>query len=398
MSPRFAAVIPAAGLSSRMRGATPPLPGDGFKPLLRLGENTLLERTARTFREAGVREIIVVAGHRADETLAEAGRLGLTAVINRDFEQGMFSSVKTGLAAVPANVGAVFVLPVDIPLIRPSTVRRLAESFVGEPVLLPVFQGETGHPPLIAAPGISFILGWQGEQGLRGALDVLAGPDGPKRVAVADAGVLFDVDTPGAYREAQHRFARNGIPTPEETTALLGLHGVSGRGLAHARAVADAALVLGKALPPSSPPLDLALIESAALLHDIAKGSPRHETEGGRLLRLEGFHEAAGIVAAHRDIPPEDAPSIRERELVYFADKLVRCDVFIGVPRRFQEKLDRFSGDAEAVAAITRRRNNALDMQKRIEGLAGRSVEAILAEAGILPDMHLVRGDGQACA
>lgn len=398
MSPRFAAVIPAAGLSSRMRVAAPPLPGDGFKPLLRLGGSTLLEHTARTFREAGVREIIVVAGHRADETLAEAGRLGLTAVINRDFEQGMFSSVKTGLAALPTDVGAVFVLPVDIPLVRSSTVRRLTESFVGEPVLMPVFQGETGHPPLIAAPGISFILGWQGEQGLRGALNVLAGPGGPKRVSVADAGVLFDVDTPGAFHEAERRFARRGIPSPEETTALLDLHGVSGRGRAHARAVADAALALGKALPASSPPLDMPLIESAALLHDIAKGSPKHEAEGGRLLRLEGFHEAAGIVAAHRDIPPEEAPSIRERELVYFADKLVRCDVFIGVSRRFQEKLDRFADDAEAVAAITRRRGNALDMQTRIEGLAGRSVEAILAGAGILPDVHLAREGGQACA
>lgn len=397
MSPRFAAVVPAAGLSSRMRGATPPLPDDGFKPLLRLGERTLLEHTARTFQEAGVREIIVVAGHRADETLAEAGRLGLTAVVNRDFDRGMFSSVRTGLAAVPTDVGAVFVLPVDIPLVRPATVRRLTESFVGEPVLVPVFQGETGHPPLIASPGISLILGWHGEQGLRGALDVLAGPDGPKRVNVADAGVLFDVDTPEAYREAEHRLARSGIPSPGESTALLGLHGVSGRGLAHARAVADAALALGKALPPSSPPLDLALIESAALLHDIAKGSPGHETEGGRLLRLEGFHEVAGIVAAHRDIPPDDAPSIRERELVYFADKLVRCDVFIGVPRRFQEKLERFADDADAVAAITRRRGNALDMQARIEGLAGRSVEAILAGAGILPDVHLASGGGQAC-
>jgi len=383
VSPRLAAVIPAAGLSSRMRGATPPLPREGFKPLLRLGDESLLGLVAQTFREAGVREIIAVAGHRADETTAEARRLGVRAVVNADYAQGMFSSVTVGLAAVPPSTDAVFVLPVDIPLVRPATVRRLAEHFLGEAVLLPVFQGQPGHPPLIAAPGVSFIRNWPGPEGLRGALAALAGPAGPKHVPVADQNVLFDLDTPDDYREAVVRHRRRGAPTAQETTALWDLYGVPPRGRAHGRAVAAAALAVARALPSAAPSLDMALLESAALLHDIAKGRPNHEVEGGRLLSLEGFADAARIVAAHRDIPPEDAPSISERELVYFADKLVRCDRFVGVPARFQEKLDRFAGDAEAVAAITRRHGNALDMQKRIEGLAGRSVEAILAEAGI---------------
>ncbi|EPR41248.1 metal dependent phosphohydrolase [Desulfovibrio sp. X2] len=403
MSPRFHAVILAAGLSSRM---------GGFKPLLPLGGETLLSRAAGLFREAGVTEITAVAGHRADETLAEAGRLGLAGIVNPDFAEGMFTSARAGLAAVPDGVDAVFVLPVDIPLVRPATVRRLMERFAGADrtrALTPSFGSgaEPGHPPLIPAGLVPDILAWQGAGGLRGALEGLAAKSGRppaealELVPVADRNILFDLDHPDDYQEAIRRWQRRGVPTPEEAEALLDLQEVPAKGRAHARAVAEAALACARALeaaaarpddakevagdaaladlPPDSG-LDHELILVSGLLHDIAKGQPRHERAGGRLLDDMGFFSAARIVGAHRDIAPEDAPRITERELVYFADKLVRCDRFVGVARRFQEKLDLFAGDAEATAAISRRRANALDMQRRIEAAAGRDVASILAE------------------
>ena len=133
------AVILAAGLSSRLAGT-----GE-FKPLSRLagpdgpGAATLLERAAALFRAAGVERILVVAGHRAAETRAEAARLGLGCVENPDYARGMLSSVRAGLAALPGDAGearssgdagAAFVLPVDIPLVRPHTLRLLGEAQV----------------------------------------------------------------------------------------------------------------------------------------------------------------------------------------------------------------------------------------------------------------------------
>lgn len=212
MSGRFAALILAAGLSSRMRGAG--LPAGGFKPLLPLGGESLLGRAASLFRAAGVDEIHVVTGHREIEVRAEAERLALSCVRNPAFARGMFSSVRAGLAALAQNLDGVFVLPVDIPLVRPATLKRLLAAFSGQPALVPEFSGAPGHPPLIASASVPFILGWEGEEGLRGALAALCGTRGPARVPVSDAGVLFDVDDPDAYREAGRRWQRRDISLP----------------------------------------------------------------------------------------------------------------------------------------------------------------------------------------
>lgn len=76
IEPRAAgAIILAAGLSSRM--------GD-FKPLLRLGQYSLVEHCVRTFRDAGVNSIILVTGHNADQLSAHDDELGLRIGIVRE--------------------------------------------------------------------------------------------------------------------------------------------------------------------------------------------------------------------------------------------------------------------------------------------------------------------------
>lgn len=393
--PRTAAVILAAGLSSRL--------GE-FKPLVRLGDATLLERAARLLRQSGAEDILAVAGHRAPETLAEAERLGIRAVANPEYATGMFSSVLAGLRAVAAlrpRPDALFILPVDIPLVRPHTLRLLLERFAAcrdslpahtPAVLHPMFLGQRGHPPLLHARHLPELLAWCGKNGLRGGLDALEQRHGAAEVPVADENILFDVDDQPALTEARRRLARRGIPTPQEALALLTLHNAGERGLAHGRGVAEAALALARALEAKGtradldagmdanrpPGLDFELIEAAALLHDIAKGQPRHEAAGAALLDSLGFHAAARIVADHRDIAPETAPRLTERELVYFADKLVRGSTRVPVRVRFQQKLDLFAHDPDATAAIRRRLANALAMQQRIEAAAGAPMHRLV--------------------
>lgn len=378
---RAAAVILAAGQSSRL---------GGFKPLALLGGETLLERAAGLLRQAGVEDILAVAGHRAPETLAEAERLGIRAVSNPEYASGMFSSVLAGLRAVAAlnpRPDALFILPVDIPLVRAHTLRLLLERFAASrkappeqtpAVLHPVFLGQRGHPPLLHAHRLPELLAWSGENGLRGGLNALARLHGAVETPVADENILFDVDDQPALAEARRRLARRDMPTPQEALALLALHNAGERGLAHGRGVAEAALALARALAGKNPDLDLELVEAAALLHDIAKGQPRHEAAGAALLDSLGFHAAARIVAAHRDIAPENAPRITERELVYFADKLVQGSTRVPVRARFQQKLDLFAHDPDATAAIRRRLDNALAMQQRIEAAAGAPLRQLV--------------------
>lgn len=373
---RVGAVILAAGLSSRL--------APEFKPLARLSGQTLLERAARLFRAAGVEHILVAAGHRAEEVRAEAMRLGLPCALNPDYGQGMFTSVRAGLAGLGTmaqGLDAAFVLPVDILLVRAHTLRLVLGGAEAGPeaVLHPVFEGRRGHPPLIPAAFFPAILAWAGPGGLSGALEQLPSRDVP----VADRNIHFDVDTPDDLAEARQRAERLGIPTRAEALALMELHNAGERGLGHGRGVAAAALAMGRALNArlagDIPALDLELAESAALLHDIAKGQPRHEAAGAALLEELGFGPVARIVAAHRDIAPADAPQITERELVYLADKLVWGSRRVSVEARFRQKLDLFAHDAEACAAIRRRLLHALDMRGRVERAAGLPLDEMLA-------------------
>lgn len=375
MTVRIGALVLAAGISSRM---------DDFKPLMHLRDSTVLGWVTRTLRKAGVEDILVVAGHKAGEVYAEAARLSIHCVVNRDFEQGMFSSVLTGIASLPPDIDAVLALPVDIPLVRFQTIRALIEGFGGQPILYPTFLGDRGQPPIIAANCLPYISAWTGDSGLRGALQDMEKLLGADELPVADANILFDLDTPLDYREALRRVRRLGRPTPDEARALLEIVCVNGRGLAHAQAVARIALALASALNDTRGwPLDMDLTQSAALLHDIAKRRKNHEAEGGRLLDSFGFPDAARIVETHRDVSIPDITPITEREVVYLADKLVSGDWPMSIRRRFQEKLDRFGNDPRVFAAISGRRDRALAMLERVERETGMRIKDILERAGL---------------
>jgi CTP:molybdopterin cytidylyltransferase MocA len=366
-------VILAAGLSSRMAGP--------LKPLLPLAGMTALARLADTFRQAGVDQILVAGGHRHQEIAAEAGRLGIQFVHNPAYASGMFSTVAAALAALPP-CRRLLLTPADVPLFRPATVVRLlerAEAPDAAPALYPTFAGQRGHPPCLDAALIPAILAYGGDGGLRAAL-----ADAPsEELAVADALILADMDTRQDYAALAILAGRSDIPTPAEAEALLAIEAVPPQGLAHARGVAAVAVALARSLNAAGAALDLELTEAAALLHDVAKGRPHHEAEGGRLLDALGFSRAAAIVAAHRDIDlPAEAP-LTEREIVYLADKFVHGSRLVSVADRFGHKLTLFADDPEAVAAITRRRHNALAVLARVSQGLAQPLDAVLAQTGL---------------
>ena len=82
-----AAIVLAAGFSERM---------GRFKPLLPLGAWRTIERVATMFLAAGIRDIIVVTGHRAAEISQAMAPLSVRCVENPDYPDGMFTSVTAG--------------------------------------------------------------------------------------------------------------------------------------------------------------------------------------------------------------------------------------------------------------------------------------------------------------
>ena len=184
-------VILAAGFSTRM-GA--------FKPLLPFGRGTVLSTIAKAWAEAGARTRLVVSGYEAERTEAEALRCGCSVIRNFSPQDGMFSSVLCGLEALAShqNPEWLAVHPVDIPLVRPSTLEacmRFAAASSAR-AFIPSHAGRGGHPPFIHRSAVPDVLAWKGEHGLRGALNALC----PTYLATEDPFVRRDMDTPEAYR------------------------------------------------------------------------------------------------------------------------------------------------------------------------------------------------------
>ncbi|HEX6851126.1 MAG TPA: nucleotidyltransferase family protein [Candidatus Polarisedimenticolaceae bacterium] len=184
------AIVLAAGASSRMGRPKALLPVEG---------TTFLGHVLATLRAAGVSTVRVVLGQHADEIRQHAALRTDVVVINPTPEAGMLSSVRHGVRALPEEVDAFLLWPVDHPTVMPDTVRKLVAAFRegGAPIVVPVHAGRRGHPVLFAARLKDELLRAPDSVGARAV--VVAHEDGLRAVEVHDPGVLADVDTPEAY-------------------------------------------------------------------------------------------------------------------------------------------------------------------------------------------------------
>ena len=202
-------------------------------------------------------------------------------------------------------------------------------------------------------------------------------------VAVADEGILFDLDTPEDYREACTRHAKSDIPTPAECGALMKMHfGDQAPVIDHCRAVARIALRLATALNRAGCLLDPGLVQAASLVHDIAKGSPGHADAGARLLTDLGFPRVGDIIREHMDLKNTASGPLEGKEVVYLADKLIQGHRSVDLNTRFDDKLKRHGDDPTKHAAISRRRDQALAVKARIDAQLGHPLQTVLEGPG----------------
>src|SRR5215467_13468252 len=134
------AVVLAGGMSRRM--GVP-------KQLLRIEGKPLLEHTLANVRASAVHEIILVLGFAADEIEKEISPRGLKIARNESYEQGMGTSLRTGLAAVDPQSTAALMILADQPFVRPATLDRLIEfhgSFKQEISKREISKQEIGKP------------------------------------------------------------------------------------------------------------------------------------------------------------------------------------------------------------------------------------------------------------
>jgi molybdenum cofactor cytidylyltransferase len=190
-TPRFVAIILAAGLSSRMKQ---------FKPLLKLGKSTITDRAVAIFKSVNV-DVILVVGYRREDIVAGIKEKDITIVYNPDYEKEMLTSVQAGIRQLLPEYDAFFVLPVDVPLVEPATIQCLMEVAQENPdkIICPTYRGKRGHPPLLPTSLVPAILEWKGNGGLRAVLS--AYENLTLEIAVDDRFILKDIDTPEDYQE-----------------------------------------------------------------------------------------------------------------------------------------------------------------------------------------------------
>lgn len=197
---KYGAVILAAGLSSRMKE---------FKPLLHVDGRTAISGLVEAVRASGIEDILVVTGHRREDIRHEIDSLRVDEAVNDNYEEGMFTSIKTGLAKATSlwpDKEGYFLIPVDCPLISVETMRELMEAHTerereqegeGKEFFVPVYEGKKGHPLLVPAGRCEEIISYDGQDGLKGVTD--RDQDAMVRVSVNDEGCLLDMDTPEDY-------------------------------------------------------------------------------------------------------------------------------------------------------------------------------------------------------
>jgi len=159
---QVAAIVLAAGRSTRMGGPNKLVAEIAGKPLVRIAAEEALASRAKP--------VIVVTGHQRERVEAALAGLPLKLVHNPDFADGLATSVRTGIATVPpAADGAVICLG-DMPQVDAALINRLIDAFDPEQGALgvvPSINGKRGNPVLWSRRFFPDLMAIEGDVGAR---------------------------------------------------------------------------------------------------------------------------------------------------------------------------------------------------------------------------------------
>ena len=114
------AIILAAGRSAHM---------EELKPMLRMGQTTMIQREIDTIRQAGISPIVVVTGYQADVLERHISHRGAVCIRNKRYETSqMYGSICMGLRHIQKKADRVLLFPADVPMITADTIEKMAQA------------------------------------------------------------------------------------------------------------------------------------------------------------------------------------------------------------------------------------------------------------------------------
>ena len=189
--PRVAAVILAAGASSRFHGFP--------KACLRVGGESAVRRIVRLALNAGCSPVVVVAGPHEPEIARTLEGSPVRLVRNPEWARGRTGSVQVGLREVPSG-DDVLLWPVDHPFVDAKSLSALADARERDALavwFIPMYLGQGGHPVLVRSVAVPVISELSAHDPLRTVHPKLGAQ--VRRVVVSDPGVTEDVNSPQEF-------------------------------------------------------------------------------------------------------------------------------------------------------------------------------------------------------
>jgi molybdenum cofactor cytidylyltransferase len=187
-----AVVVLAAGAGSRYHGTR-------HKLSEKLGRESVLERTLRNALASEMPVVLVVSESLVDEARGLVQASDIVVVDTRSQTGwGMGDSIAAGVS-IRASASGWLVLPGDMPLVRPSSLRAVAGALDLQPIAFAQHRGRRGHPVGFGAELFSELVMLKGDEGARRLLARYP----TAAVELDDPGVLFDIDTVDDLAAAQ---------------------------------------------------------------------------------------------------------------------------------------------------------------------------------------------------
>jgi molybdenum cofactor cytidylyltransferase len=185
----IAAIVLAAGQSTRMGAVNKMLAEIGGKPLVRIAAEQALASRAKP--------VIVVTGHERERVEAALAGLPLRFAHNPQYADGLGTSLKAGIAAVPEDADGAVVCLGDMPQVDHQLIDKLIAGFDPERgglVVVPSINGRRGNPVVWSRRFFNDLMSINGDIGARHLIGSYA--EAVVEVPVAGEAALTDVDTP----------------------------------------------------------------------------------------------------------------------------------------------------------------------------------------------------------
>lgn len=184
------AIVLAAGASTRMKKQKLLLPFNG---------KTIIETVIQNIMPVLGKNILVVLGSHRDEINEQISKLPVKTCVNKNFPDGMLSSVVCGFRALPENAEAALVFLGDQPQIPAEVTRLVLEKWQqsGKGIIIPTTVGRRGHPVLIETKYKTEIERLEPEKGLRQLMGKFI--DDVLEAECSNPEILRDIDTPEDY-------------------------------------------------------------------------------------------------------------------------------------------------------------------------------------------------------